>query len=68
MRFVKIFKSIESELWSMEQDINKWVTEHGVEIVSVTGNISPQSGGRAAQGFSASDVLVVVVYEADEVH
>ena len=63
MRLVKIFKSIESELWTMEKEINTWAEESGSQIVSVTGNIAPQTGRATGQGFSASDVLVIVVYE-----
>lgn len=63
MRHVKIFKSIESELWTMEKEINTWIEEVGANIVSVTGNIAPQTGNGPAQGFSASDVLIVVLYE-----
>jgi hypothetical protein len=60
---VKMFKTIESELWSMESEINKWVEETGANIIQVSGNIAPQTGGASTQGFSASDVLVVVLYE-----
>ena len=65
MRKVKIFKSIESELWSLEQEINTWIAETGAKVVNVTGNIAPQSGdtGSGAGTFSASDVLVIVTYE-----
>ncbi len=62
MRLVKIFKSIESELWTLEKEINDWVQESGAQVVHITGNIAPQSG-KASQGFSASDVLVIVTYE-----
>ena len=41
MRLVKMFKTIESELWSMENEINKWVEDTGATIVQVTGNIAP---------------------------
>ena len=63
MRQLKIFKSIESELWNMEKEINNWAQETGAQIVSVTGNIAPQTGGSASHGFASSDVLVVVLYE-----
>jgi len=63
MRQVKIFKSVENELWAMEQEINDWVKETHAQIVSITGNIAPQSSKGGSQGFSASDVLLVVVYE-----
>lgn len=67
MRYVKIFKSIESELWNMEQEINDWVKETGNRIVDVSGNIAPQSSGATSMGtFSASDVLIVVTYEKPE--
>ena len=63
MRQVKIFKSIESELWNMEKEINNWAQETGAEIVSVTGNIAPETGSSTPHGFSSSDVLVIVLYE-----
>ena len=66
MTLVKIFKSIESELWTLEEEINSWVKESGAKIKNVTGNIAPQSQQSTGQGFSASDVLVVVLYEAAE--
>lgn len=65
MRKVKIFKSIESELHPLEDEINQWLTKSGAELVSVTGNIAPQtpSSTSGMGSFSASDVLVIVVYE-----
>ncbi len=63
MRQLKIFKSIESELWNMEKEINTWIQETGAQVVSVTGNIAPQTGGGSSHGFASSDVLVIVVYE-----
>ncbi len=63
MRLVKIFKSIESELWTMEKEINDWVRESGATLINVTGNISPQPGTSSMQNFSSSDVLLVVLYE-----
>ena len=65
MRKVKIFKSIESELIPLEDEINGWLEEAGAELISIVGNIAPQTpssvGGMGS--FSASDVLVIVVYE-----
>ena len=69
MQKVKLFKSIESELVTMESEINAWIKESGAKIISVTGNIAPQSGATSGGGmgsFSASDVLVIVVYEASK--
>ena len=66
MTLVKIFKSIESELWTLEEEINSWVKESGAKIIDVTGNIAAQSHASSGQGFSASDILIVVLYEAAE--
>ena len=66
MRQVKVFKSIESELWNMEKEINNWAKESGANIVSVTGNIAPQTGSATSHGFASSDVLVIVLYESAE--
>ncbi|MCA9225803.1 MAG: hypothetical protein KDA47_09335 [Planctomycetales bacterium] len=66
MHQVKLFKSIESELWTMEAEINEWLPATNAKVISVTGNIAPQTADSSGiQGsFSASDVLVVIVYEA----
>lgn len=65
MRKIKIFKSIESELFPLEDEINSWLEKSGAELISVTGNIAPQtpSTTMGSGSFSASDVLVIVVYE-----
>ena len=65
MQQVKIFKSIESELVTLEEEINEWITETGAKIVNITGNIAAQSssGGSLGDTFSGSDVLLVVLYE-----
>ncbi len=66
MRQIKVFKSIETELWNMEKEINDWAKESGARIVSVTGNIAPQTATSSSHGFAASDVLVIVLYEPAE--
>ncbi|MCA9132622.1 MAG: hypothetical protein KDA45_05695 [Planctomycetales bacterium] len=65
MRKVKIFKSVESELGQLEAEINAWIESSRVELISVTGNIAPQTHfDSAPEAFSTSDVLVIAVYEA----
>ncbi|MEO8269022.1 MAG: hypothetical protein ABI557_04835 [Aureliella sp.] len=65
MRKIKIFKSVDSELATLESDINQWIEAEGVELVSVTGNISTQTHlATAHDSFSVSDVLVILTYEA----
>ncbi len=69
MRRIKIFKGVESELQPLEAEINTWLEDSKAEIVSVTGNIAPQTataGGNSGT-FSTSDVLVIVVYESRNV-
>jgi hypothetical protein len=70
---VKIFKGVENEIEALEEQVNAWIRETGATIISITGNISPQSGGTDAKSvgltqshFAASDVLLVVLYETPE--
>jgi hypothetical protein len=63
MQKVKLFKSIESELGSLEKEINEWIATTQAKVISITGNIAPQTGHTAIGTFSASDVLVVIMYE-----
>ncbi|MHC4993177.1 MAG: hypothetical protein ACYTGC_19575 [Planctomycetota bacterium] len=69
MQQIKIFKSIESDVEDLEREINAWLAESGARVVSVFGNIAPQTvtdpeRARAARGFSPSDILVAVLYES----
>lgn len=65
MQKVKLFKSVESELEEMEKSINEWIEKSGARVISVTGNISPQSPGTGGglHSFATSDLFVIVVYE-----
>jgi len=70
MQQVKLFKGIESEVQALENEVNAWIRQSGIRVISVTGNIAPQSpkadptgaalGGR---GLVPSDVIVIVLYE-----
>ena len=70
MHKVKIFKSVESELNSLESQINAWLGESGARVVQIFGNIAPQSipptakhSGLSTTEFAPSDVMIVVLYE-----
>lgn len=66
MQQVKLFKGVEAELSSLESEINNWIRESGARVVSVTGNIAPQSGNPTVGGrtqYIPSDVVVIVLYE-----
>ena len=70
MQQVKIFKSIESELDQLETDINRWIArlhKKGGRVVNIEGNIAPQtgSGGGPMSSFSASDILVIILFEIE---
>lgn len=77
MQQIKIFKGVEHELANMERDINTWLKTSKAKVINVFGNIAPQTlqsigttpqllGAErgAAKSFGASDVLIVVLYEA----
>ena len=73
MQQVKIFKGIETEVSSLENDINEWMRTSGAQVVSITGNIAPQTRAPASDApglghgpYAASDVLIVVLYETGE--
>jgi len=70
MQRVKLFKTVETEVSEIEKEINAWIEETGPTIVSITGNIAPQTIpqeskalGIGSSQFSASDVLVIILYE-----
>lgn len=74
MQRIKIFKGLESDLAGLESEVNKWLAESGVRVVSMFGNIAPQTlASGAAENpsdtyitkspFAPSDVLLVILYE-----
>ena len=70
MQQVKIFKGIESEVTSLESEINGWIQSSGARVLSITGNIAPQTKDDTSDApslghspYAPSDVLVVVLYE-----
>ncbi len=69
MQQVKIFKNVENNLSELEEEINGWIAQSGAQIVSLTGNIAPQSdpsapgGGLTNSTFPPSDVVVIILYE-----
>ncbi|GIW87207.1 MAG: hypothetical protein KatS3mg108_1531 [Isosphaeraceae bacterium] len=66
MQQIKIFKGAESDIESLERQINDWLARNPVRVVQMSGNIAPQSGdGRARLSAvpNDSDLLVLLVYE-----
>ena len=72
MQQVKIFRAIESDIPTLESDINAWLKESNARVVQMSGNIAPQTvshpqrENRIGEGHTPSDVLVVIVYEPAE--
>ncbi len=66
MQQVKVFKGIDAEIPEMERQINRWMRKSGAKVISITGNLTAQSGGGGPMNsFAGGDVLLVVLYEID---
>ena len=66
MQKIKIFKNIEGEILSLEEEINEWLSESGATVIHMAGNIAPQTPANTGMGgssFSSSDVLILIIYE-----
>ena len=70
MQQVKLFKGLESDVTTLEAEVNAWIRQSRAKVISVTGNIAPQSekpgaasGGLGKSPFSPSDVVLIVLYE-----
>jgi len=73
MRQVKIFKTVETEVSELEGQVNAWIEETGAKIISISGNIAPQSStgdgkaiGLSGSQFASSDVMLIVLYETSD--
>ncbi len=65
---IKIFVGLESDADGMEKRVNDWIRASKVRVLQITGNIAPQTesgklGGGLSGGGSASDVMLVILYE-----
>jgi hypothetical protein len=70
MHQVRIFKGLENDVAALEKQINAWLAGEAIRVISITGNIAPQSpppddkiGSIAQSPWAPSDVLVIVHYE-----
>lgn len=64
---IKIFKGIDSELPEFEKQINRFIRKNDIKVLQITGNLSPSSGesGGPLHAFTASEVMVVILYEIE---
>lgn len=67
MRQIKLFKSVETEISTLEKDVNDWIRESRANVVRISGNIAPQSemADRSGYKFPPSDVLVLIEYDIE---
>ena len=69
MQQIKIFKGVENDVSGLQEEVNHWIRQTGARIISITGNIAPQSESGSTSGslggnhFASSDVLLIVLYE-----
>lgn len=76
MQQIKLFVGREDHTADIESDVNTWIAESGVKVLSITGNIAPQSvlpskeggtnlsaTGTHTRRFAPSDILIIVTYE-----
>jgi hypothetical protein len=69
MHQVKIFRGLESDIASLEKQVNAWLAEAHVKVVNMFGNMSPQSpsptssAAISGSAFSPSDIFLVILYE-----
>lgn len=68
MQKIKLFKSIESELHMLEDEVNAWIEWSGAGIIwmdleTLRSNRVVTGGIQQVGSFSPSDVLLIVLYE-----
>lgn len=78
MQQIKLFIGREDHTKELEDEVNAWIAEAGVEILSIAGNLSPQSvlpgagGSSTSSGlgntgttrrFAQSDIMILVTYK-----
>lgn len=70
MQQIKLFVGLEDQLTALENEVNAWIKQAGVSVISIQANIAPQTlskeGSTQAgpgRNFRTSDILVLVVYQ-----
>ena len=61
MIFVKTFKGYEDKVQLLDDEVNRWVLQHKVQVMSVQTALSHEEGSRAQSG----DLIYTIVYKAD---
>ncbi len=68
MQQIKLFKGVDSDLPELERQVNRWIRKAGVQVISITGNLSsqPSAGQGPMSSFAAGDVLIIVQVETEK--
>lgn len=70
MHQIKIFKGLEDDATSIEQEVNEWLKNEKIKVLQIFGNVAPQTLAAEAvkntlsrTNHPPSDVLLVILYE-----
>lgn len=61
MIFVKTFKGYEDKTGELDRNVNAWIQNNKIDVVSVKSALSHEPGGRAGSG----DLLYTILYRSD---
>ena len=64
---VKTFRGLEHEHEELCEQVNTWIRENSIRVVSVDLNLAPQSKvpDSVLRSGTSSDVMILVTYEVD---
>jgi hypothetical protein len=62
MKFIKTFKGYEDKTMDLDNAVNAWIKNSGVNVLDIKTVLSHEPNSRAGSG----DLLYTVMYEADE--
>lgn len=62
MIFIKTFKGYEDKTLQMDQEVNRWIQQHKVDVVDIKPSLSHETASLSGSG----DLLYTVLYRAEE--
>jgi len=64
---VKMFRGLEHEHEQLAEQVNTWIRENNIRVISVDTNMAPQSKlpDSVLRSGTSSDLMIVVTYEVD---
>lgn len=62
MIFVKTFKGYEDKVQMLDEEVNRWIQQHNVQVMSVQTALCHEENSRAQSG----DLIYTIVYKADD--